>query len=229
MIGKVRIRTLGIALVTVVAVGAAMASVARAGEFDIFVTPAVLKGQSEAGQQHVFSFVGAGTFKAICDNASFEGTTLGLVVEDVTVTPTYSSCKLAGTAATVQMNGCKYTLTGSLASNTFNMDIIDCTAGKQIQIKTALCTVDIGVQNFQPHLVATNLTGEVTLKTTVSEIAAFQTGAACPGGNGAFTLASLDGNTVVKAFKDISGFQVTKHGHEYIELSAVEQVVIVTT
>jgi hypothetical protein len=195
-----------------------------AGSVQVEASPAVLIAHSEMSQQHIVSIPNppGSPFNAICDTAASEGTSTGTDLQEITLTPTLSSCKLAGTAATVQMNGCKYTLTGANEpENTFTLDIVGCTAGKQIQIKTALCTVDIPEQAGLSHVVASNAGSqetEVTLSTTVSEMTAVQTGAVCPGGNLAHTAsATISASTVVEAVEDGGTQQVTKHGHQYEE------------
>lgn len=234
MIGKVK--TLCIALAAVMALSALIASVARAGTLDIGTGPAVLKGNSDTtffgSQQHVFTFYsGVTPFNVVCDSASFEGETFGISIQEAAFTPTYSSCKLAGMSAVFQMNGCRYTIQGtSQAVRTFDVNILGCTAGKQIQIKSAVCTIDIPEQIWLHHLTATNIANNaITFESTLTGITATLTGAACPGGNGVPASASFSGNTIVKAFKALGKPKVTKHGHEYIEVTGGEQVSLLAT
>jgi hypothetical protein len=231
-----KVKALAIAFVAVVASGALATAGAHAGTLDIGTGPAVLKGNSDTtffgSQQHLFSFnSGSGPFNAVCDSASFEGETFGTSIQEAAFTPTYASCKLAGMSAVFQMNGCRYTIQGtSQAVRTFDVNILGCTAGKQIQIKTALCTVDIPEQIWLHHLTATNLENNaVTFEATLTGMTATLTGAACPGGNGAPASASLSGNTIVRAFKAFGKPKVTKHGHEYIEVTGGEQVSLLAT
>ena len=221
-----KVKLLGVALAAVTALNVSAASLTHAAEFDFGASPGVVTGLNEAGQQHILQIPNppGASFNAMCGEASLEGGTFGKFASDITVTPTYSSCKLAGTFAIWQMNGCKYTLTGSgHFARTFTVDIVGCTSGKQIQIKTALCTVDIPEQNGLSHLVGTNLPGalEITLEATVTGITSVQTGAACPGGNNKHsTSGSFSGNTIVGSFIDEKqGIQlgIEKHGHEYFE------------
>jgi hypothetical protein len=241
MIGK--IKALGLACVAVAAMSAFAASAAQAGSFDIGTTPAVVTGHSEVNQTHVLSFksTNGSPFNSICTTASFEGSTTGQVVSETTVTPTYGSaeaaptgCTLAGQAAQVRVNGCKYTITGAgQPANTGVVDVTGCTAATPyIQIKTALCELRIPEQNGLSHLVGTNLAGgkEVTLTATVANITVHQAGAACPDGNGhKSATGSFTGNTIVKAFKPNGTKQVTKHGHQYVENICGEQVTLVST
>jgi hypothetical protein len=242
MIGK--IKTLGLAFVALTAMSAVTASAVQASSLHLGASPAVLTGHSDPKvgggfQQHILQIPGTGEsapFNSICDTASFEGTIQGQTVTEGTVTATYSQCKLAGTAATVQMNGCKYTLTGitgqGLAPRTFNADIVGCTAGKQIQIKTAVCTVDIPEQNNLSHLTANNeANNHLTVIATVTGITAKQTGAACPGGpEHHATNASFTGNTTVTGFVHKGTEQVTEHGHQFAKVKhANEAISLVAT
>jgi hypothetical protein len=222
------LRVFTLAMLTAAAFGTLAVSTANATIKIGGVQVSVIIGNGEASQQHTLTIPGnPSPFNAVCDSASIEGTVQGQVLEDVTLTPTYSSCKLAGTAATVQMNGCKYTLTGEgQPAQTALGDIVGCTSGKQIQVKTALCTVDIPAQNSLSHMVGSNIGGnEITTSLTMGGVTAVQTGAACPGGNNAHTsAASLAGNTTAKAFQDSGSTQVTKHSHQYSEVNAGSQV-----
>jgi hypothetical protein len=240
MTGK--IKALGLAFVAITAISAMAASGAQAGTFHIGANPAVITAHSApngAGgfQQHTFT-VGP----VVCDTATFEaqvgvGPEGTQSIHEATLTPTYSACKLAKTNATVQTNGCQYTLTGSgVGANKFNVDIVNCTSGKSIQIKTALCTVDVpGGQNNLSHVVATNIGGgppnqEVSLNATVSGITALETGAACPNGNNAHTTTGvLSGTTIFKAFVDAGNTPVTKHVHSYNEQLLGAQVELIST
>ena len=223
MIGK--IKALGLAFVAITAMSAFVASGAQAGEFDIGAQPASLFAVNEAGQIHQLQITSTagGKFNTNCPNASLEGTTQGQKINEATVTATYGpNCTAFGVAAQVVMNGCKYTITGSgQPSNTAVVDVVGCTQGKSIEIKTAICTLDIPEQNGLSHIIGANVNAQqVTLAATVGGITVRQTGAACPDGNlhvnntGAFT-----GNTLGVARADTGGLQVTKHTHQYVELS----------
>jgi hypothetical protein len=224
-----KIKSLMLALVVTTTMSA-MAGSAQAGTLHIAANPAVITGHSDpkAGggfQQFIYS-IGAG-FNAICDTASFEGTKEQIAgpqtqtVHHLTITPTYQSCKLAGTAGTFQTHGCEYRLTGTAPSGalTFNVDIV-CPTGKPMTVKTALCTIDFPAQNNLSHIVFKNESGNhLTMETTLSGMTSTQTGAACPNGNNFQTHnASFSGNLTVTAFKDKEeNHLVTKTGHQALE------------
>jgi hypothetical protein len=233
-----RISFLSLSLLVLSGVGVAAVPAVQAGTFHVGSNPSVVTAHSEAGGQHVATISGpSGSFNAVCDTATFEGTAQQAggqtqTLHHASVTPTFSSCKLAGTSAAVQLNGCQYTITGSgYAANTFVIDIVNCTIGKQVQVKTALCTIDIPSQNGLSHVTATNIGGnEVTLTATVGGVTATQTGAACPHGNNFQTTnASITGNTIARAFVDEGSSLVTKHGHQYTEFKDGQEVEFIST
>jgi hypothetical protein len=235
MTGK--IKALGLAFIATTMMSAIVASGAQAGSFDFGVKPSVFKADTsgEPGES-VFTLTSTSgsKFNASCPSATLEGTVNSSnPVTDITLTPTFGPfCISFGLAATVVTNGCKLTLTGvGAAARTFKIDFLLCTAGKQIEIKTALCTLDIGEQTELQHIVATNLNPtEVTLSTTVSEMKVTQTGAACPDGNGhVSTNMAWTINTIAKAFTDTGSTTVTKHGHQYSEYTAGAQTTITAT
>lgn len=235
MIGK--IKALGLACVAVAAMSASAAPAAHAGQFDIGTFMATLTAEAELEQEHIFSITRTGTlekFPAICTNASLEAATIGTQINEATATATYGPhCTFLGQAAQVVMNGCKYTVTGAgQAANTARIDIVGCTTGKRIEIKTAICTLHIGAQNNLSHVVGTNQAGHLiaTLSANVTGITAQQTGVLCPDGNlHQGTNAGFTGNTLLTAQEYQSGPTVTKHGHQYIEWNQQGAFVSVTS
>jgi len=245
-----RWKALGLTLVITAATGALLASAAQAGSLDVGTQPAVITGHSDpkSGEPTKFQEMiltitdtKGNKFNSVCNTASAEGTTQGQVsITEATVTPTFGSsetaptgCTLFGQSAQDRLNGCKFTLTGEGSpANTALVDMVGCTAGKKMEIKTALCSLDVGEQNGLSHLVAKNLAGgkEVTFEVTIAGITITQTGAACPDGNNHVSNGvSLTGNTLLKAFKTSGTKQVTKHGHQYAELLCGEQVTMAST
>jgi len=225
-----KIKAIGLAVVAVAAMSAFAVPAAQAAKLDIGVTPASVFAHSEAGQVHALTLTSTSgsKFTTSCPTASLEGTTQGQSIEEATVTATYSgntevpNCTAFGTTSQVLMNGCKYTITGSgQPSGTALVDVTGCTEGKSIEIKTAICTLDIVQQNGLSHIVGTKLSAsEVTLAATVTNITVRQTGIACPDGNNHLGFGgSFTGNTIGKARVDVGGTQVTKHSHQYSELS----------
>lgn len=242
-----KIKALGLAFVATVALSAVVASAAQAGTLDIEVDPAIITGESEGQQELAVQIQTPKTGNNIngnCKKASFEGTVEqdgvgSQETHEATVTPTYQECTFAGLAAQVRMNGCKYTLTGAgHASKTFTVDIVGCTAGKQMTLQTAVCQIEIPAQNGLSHAVGTNIQTvgrplpphEVTLSVTIPHITHTQTGFGCPDGNNHHGVSlALNGNTIVKAYYDLAIFQVTEHGHQFTENFDGAQVKITST
>jgi hypothetical protein len=154
-------KILGLALVAATAISGFAASASMAGTLHVGANPAVITGHSdpkEGGglQPHLLSLDGG--ISVSCATVTVEGTVqqTGVqtqTIQEGTITPTYQQCTVMGQLATVQMNGCKYTITGAgQAANTALVDIAGCTAGKQITIAVMGCTVSIPEQNGLSHV-----------------------------------------------------------------------------
>ena len=239
-----KLKSLGLAFFAITAMSAVAASAAQAGSLDLGTSPANLHAHSEANQQHELILQKTGfqgqqlnRFPAKCPTAALAGTTQGQIVQEATVTATYSpngvaNCQAFGVMAQVLMNGCKYTVTGSgQPANTAVVDIVGCTAGKQIEIKTAICSLDVPELNGLPHVTGGNLTSqEVTVSAKVIDITVRQTGAACPDGNNhSGTNSEFVGNSIAKAYVDKENVQVTNHNHQYVETGKVTQTTLAST
>ncbi|HEV7482884.1 MAG TPA: hypothetical protein VGO13_07280 [Solirubrobacterales bacterium] len=211
---------LGLTLAAVLAMSAIGASAVQAATsgLDIGESPAVLTGSLvSAAQPHTWVY-GAAVVK--CEEGNLEATVAGTVsepknVHEATVTGTYSKCKLAGTAAEVRMNGCKYTWTDTPTSLTFEVDVTACTSGKVIEIASLVnCTLTIKEQGPLSHVVFENVVGSVPAHVvanwTIKNTHVVFDGTECPVAGGT-TIANgeFSGKTTVKAFKD-EGLQPEK-------------------
>ena len=225
-----KIKALGLAVVAIAAMSVFAMPAAQAAKLDIGATPASVFAQTEANQAASFTLTSAGgsKFAISCPMATLEGTTQGQSIEEATFTPTFSgnaqtpNCTAFGVAAQVLMNGCKFTFTASgQPSGTLLIDIVGCTTGTLVEIKTAICKLDVLPQNGLSHIVGSKLSSqEATLSASVSNITVLQTGAACPDGNNHHS-SSLSAilNAIMRAYLDSGGTQVTKHSHQYQELA----------
>lgn len=131
-----KLKTLGIAMVAVLAMSVVVASAAQAASFT--GTPGAVSGKQEG--KHEFK-TKAGTVK--CNTANFTGVAVASSPTQL-VTPTYGGCLLGGAVeATVTMNECTYTLSAVTGAVTIN-----CPAGKQIEVdlKEVNCKIDIKAQ-----------------------------------------------------------------------------------
>jgi hypothetical protein len=111
----------------------------------------VLTGHSEKGEKHFFSAAGV-PFE--CSTASFKGTNRnGMIVDTVTIHPSYAECKgPSGAAATVQTGGCNYTLD---SDTTYGPDSegphaamdIECEFDHHITVAVGGCTLRVDAQH----------------------------------------------------------------------------------
>jgi hypothetical protein len=165
-------KVLGLALVAMLAMSAVVASAASATAFDAPSGATKATASQEANFEHTFTVTeGAVT----CEKATFSGEASG-TVESVEVTPVYTNCLFAGSAAAVDMNGCKYKL---FAAGT--ADIV-CTGGNEITVTvppspaTAKCIIHIpggqtGLKTVgYANVGATSPTKEVTISVNISGI-----------------------------------------------------------
>jgi hypothetical protein len=171
-----KFKTLGLAMVAVLAMSAVVASAASA-QFTANAYPTTGTATSALGND-VFTVDGSSVECA----GHFEGT-LKEASTTLTVTPTYSNCKAFGFAsATVAMNGCDY-LFHDVGSNTAGQVSVHCPAGKNIVITAGNCVVDVGTQTPPLKTVTYgNAHPNVTVKANVTGITANVTtdGFLCP-------------------------------------------------
>jgi len=174
-----KFKTLGLAMVAVLAMSAFVASAAQA-QYTASSYPTTATANSALGND-VFT-TEAGTVECA---SHFVGT-LSEASNTLTVTPTYSSCKAFGFAhATVNMNGCAYVFhrVSSASSNV----TIECPAGKSIQILAGNCEVLVHAQGPLGSVATSNGAGVVNAQANVTGIAYTVTkdGFLCPfGGTG---------------------------------------------
>jgi hypothetical protein len=193
----------------------------HAGEEEQEEESAVITGAQST--QHVFT-ISAGTVK--CTNVQLEGTVSGepgqITAGHVTITPTYSGCQGFGLAATVQMNGCKYTITGGQAELlTALVDIVGCTEGKKVTVNAGFggCVATVGEQSGLSHVTFTNVAGSpdhITDSATITGISYELHGGLCGHPTTvATTNGSYSGSTTLKAYEDTGNHQATEHSHEF--------------
>ncbi len=224
--GLIRAMVLCGALCVIGAVSAPPAF-AAVGEFTFGSAPATVTGSQVA--QNVFSVTNtAGSqVQEKCSVATFEGTSSVASGKDLTITPEYSNCTLGGLAATVNMNGCKYTLTGS-AEKTALVDITGCTTGKTMTWVKGNCTIAIGEQSALAHITFTSegtaSTMDVLANLTITGIRVTQTGSECFAPGATQSDASWSGTVTFKAFSDSGSRSATKHEHTFTEVICGTQI-----
>jgi hypothetical protein len=152
-----KIKTLGVALVAVFALTAVMASAASAASYTATTYPTTATGESALGNDVFTTEAGAVECKA-----HFVGT-LTAASSDLTVTPTYTNCKVFGFDG--QVTGCKYTFT-AVSTTSSNVDVVNpCT------IIGGNCHVTVDNQNSLSSVATTNnAAGDVSVQANVSAI-----------------------------------------------------------
>jgi hypothetical protein len=138
-----KLRTLGLALVAILAMSAAVASTASATN-DVFE---VEKESARLTGEQVFKnkFTLAG--QSLECVTSFVATVIFPPVAEIrTVEPIYDLCTYGENFATVKMNGCRYNLTGTTDANgDAQVSIVDCNAGSHIEfeLRAIKCVVTV--------------------------------------------------------------------------------------
>jgi hypothetical protein len=237
------IKALGLAFLALAAVGALSASAAQADVlgWPVHITTekdkAVITAQTTAGTNHTLTI---GATSIPCKNATLEGTVsqgthnTQLTATRIEATATYSECTgFGGIAVTVQMHGCKYTITATQTKLTALFGITGCTKEKQITIKSSACTVFIG--NQEADLSHITLTNDAKSETTEHHIQDHVTVSGikyttnkqflCPQ---AATL-EYKGTTTIKAYEDAGTEEVLLHEHKYIKHLCGKEVGILAT
>jgi hypothetical protein len=200
------LKALGLALVAVFALTAVAASAAQAAEFHAEEAPVFFEGSQV--EQHIFT-VDKGTVK--CNTATFTGSSATATTATVTLTPVYSTCKFAGTAADVKMNGCDYLFHLSSAT-TATVDVV-CSGGAEIEVEstTTNCIVHVPAQNGLSHVIlaseGTTTTRDITATVTVAGIHYTEVGSECKFNGVATTNGTYNGTATIKGFKGQGGAQ----------------------
>ena len=102
------LKTLGLAIVAVLAMSAMVASAAQASvEFTAPSYPATLSGNQATTHVFTVETTSGDNITTTCTTASFHGTISGPNTAQ-TITPTYTGCTAFGLEATVKFEGCDY-------------------------------------------------------------------------------------------------------------------------
>jgi hypothetical protein len=215
------LKILGLALAAC-SLGAVYASGASAAT-DVFTcgnATCFLTGeQVGTSVQNVYGVKGAGV-ETHCTGATFKGGTVNTSVSSVVVTPAYTGCTTAGSAAPVDINGCTYTLTGITEAFTNTNGVaegedattsINCSGTNSIKVTSSGCTISIGSQGNLKGVKYDNESGtpdDVLMTVTIDNIAYTASGSLCdflgfstPGGNNTFVTERV----TLKAFSDVNG------------------------
>jgi hypothetical protein len=229
-----KIKGLGLAFVAIAAMSMVAVSGAQASELHATTsatTASIFGNQGE--QQHVF-ITKAGSVK--CKEATFEATATDqgadatqLTTTELTATATYANCTAFGQAATIDMNGCKFTITnksgaGVTTARTAYVDVTGCTTGKIIEITPQLNCVltvpeqhNLGTLTFANEGTAPNEDVKATVAVTGIK---YQSDKECPSMTNGQTLTDgqYTGGATFQAKAHVTPVQKTLHNHQYGQL-----------
>jgi hypothetical protein len=141
------LKTFGLALVSIIAVGATVVQAASAHEF-VSESSSTIMTASQVGES-VFTAEGN---EVKCTAAKFTGTQSGTEADEVQVHPTYGaaaqeggSCKFSALTATVNTGSCDYRFDSETDANGDVTTKIVCASGS-ITVSLSGCTLTIGAQ-----------------------------------------------------------------------------------
>jgi hypothetical protein len=195
------LKSLGLALVAVLAMSAVVASAAHAvPQYTASSYSATATGANNKGGETFTTSGGTVT----CDS-HFQGT-LSAASSTLTVTPNYSNCEAFGfLSADVHENGCTYVFhaTSKLSTDHYSSSVdIVCPAGKTMVITASACEVSVGAQNGLSSVTTQNLAGgQVTVVPNVGNITMNVTkdGFGCPFSSTGHTKGTYHGDVVISS------------------------------
>jgi hypothetical protein len=202
-----KLRALGLSALALLAIGAVSASAAQAGEFETGVFPATITGQNINGPHEITTELGL-----MGCAVNFEGE-LTEASEELTLTPEFVNCMIAGNPVDVVTNGCdfRFNAGATLAMDTVegSLDLI-CPGGGKITFGVTIGGVVECVMKVPEQLGL----GEVTyIDTTMAqhvdvlfniEGMAYELGANCPAA-GAFANGEYAGESTLGAHSEAMG------------------------
>jgi len=160
-----KFKTLGLAMVAVLAMSAFVASAAQA-QYTASSYPTTAKATSEVGND-VFTTEG-GTVEC---KSEFEGT-LSEASSLLTVKATYTSCKAFGfVSASVNMNGCAYVFEQDGENSTLSTATVECAGNASITVVAGNCEIKIAAQGPLSSVATHNNGAHVDAKANVEGIA----------------------------------------------------------
>ncbi|HYG96179.1 MAG TPA: hypothetical protein VD741_03635 [Solirubrobacterales bacterium] len=184
-----KLKTLGIALVAVLAMSAVVASAASATNFTASSYPTSATASSPIGNDDFKTEAGS-----VECAAHFNVGPLSKASETVTVVPTYTGCKAFGFLnATVNMNGCDYVFNVNGSVN------LSCGV-KYVEITAGTCRLIIAGQSNLSKVDLANSGSGISAQATVGGInySVIQDGIGCPfAGTGVKTGATYTQNSAV--------------------------------
>lgn len=199
-----KLKAIGLSVLALLAIGALSAPAAQAGEFETGVFPATITGQHINGPHEITTELGV-----MPCGMRFEGE-LAEASEELTLTPEFLNCMLAGNMVDVLTNGCDFRFN---AGATLGMDMVEgsldliCPEGSKITFGVTIAGVVECVMKVPEQLGL----GEVTYRTTTMaqdvdvdfniEGLAYELGPNCPVA-GAFANGEYAGESTLRAHSE---------------------------
>jgi hypothetical protein len=218
-----KIKGLGLAFVAITAMSMVAASGAQASAVHFGPLVSIFGERTVQDQTHQFT---TSHGQVQCTQSLFEGKVSTSGAVDAEFTATYTGCLCFGLACTIDLNGCKYNLSGAgEAALTAKVQVTGCTAGKQIEITALNCVITVPEQTVGGHVFATNQTQQdVTIQATATGITYQSHGAGCPNPHAIPTTqthnGTFQGQTTVQARQDLGDLALKTHnGHQYKPLN----------
>lgn len=222
---KLNTKTLGLALAAALAICAVAAPAAQATEAhlkaDSDTENAIVKVEQDPTEPHQKLALDSSTFD--CDMLAAEGTapktTDEVTLESVEyygrTSNTTGLCSFIGLSATLNFNGCQYTLhageTTAEGTSEGTLDLI-CPEGQEVEYSVFGCTVSVpeqaSIAGIGYHEVETGGNREITVEINAANITYEEEGFFCSNPGEATNNGEYEGRAVAKAFEDITGEQV---------------------
>jgi hypothetical protein len=228
-----KLKAIGLAFAAVAAMSLIPAAATQGSELHAITAGPSANITGEQTTQHRFQATPPAGPATTCNSVHFEGT-VSITSQHQTVTPIYTGCTAFGQTSTVNMNGCKFTFTGSgNPALTAKVDIVGCTAGKQIEGNTAICQKTIPEQaTIGGHVVFSNggSPSDLVATFTLTGITYQLHGAVC--GHTVTTTThdgTYQGSATFKAFVSTQPQQATHNGHQYSTTKNGAQVALTAT
>jgi hypothetical protein len=202
-----KLKAIGLAVFALFAVGALSAPAAQAGEFETGVFPATITGQHINGPHEIATELGV-----MACGLGLEGE-LAEASEELTLTPEFQNCMLAGNPVDVVNNGCdfRFNAGATLAMDTVegSLDLI-CPGGGKFTFGVTIGGVVQCVMKVPEQLglgevtyIDTTMAGHVDVEFNIEGFS-YELGANCPAA-GAFANGDYAGESTLGAHSEGMG------------------------
>jgi hypothetical protein len=205
-----KIKVLGLACVAVFALTAVSASSAMAASaLTVGTGGTKIEGVQSTAQK--LTLAEGVTVK--CTTSTLTAPVSAGTVTELTATPLFGGCLLAGLTATIETHSCTFTITNTATPLTASVDLTNCPPVAPIVIKDSGCTVTISNQGPLSSVTYSNVVGSPTHVTATLAVGGIiYTGSSgCPSNVVGSHTGTLEGSYTVKAFNS-SGVPVTLSG-----------------